>query len=40
VGVRGLAREPEGGAARILADLGVGYKEIRRKISETRAPDE
>lgn len=36
----GLAREPEGGAARILADLGVGYEEIRRKISQTRATEE
>jgi ATP-dependent Clp protease ATP-binding subunit ClpA len=36
----GLAREPEGGAARILADLGVGYEEIRRRISETPATDE
>jgi ATP-dependent Clp protease ATP-binding subunit ClpC len=36
----GLAREPEGGAARILADLGVGYEEIRRRIPETRATDE
>ena len=33
----GLSREPEGGAARILSDLGVSYEEIRRKISETRA---
>ncbi len=36
----GSAREPEGGAARILADLGVGYEEIRRRISETPATDE
>ena len=36
----GLAREPEGGAARILSDLGVGYEEIRRRIPETRATDE
>ena len=35
----GLAREPEGGAARILSDLGVSYEEIRRKVSETRATD-
>ena len=35
----GLAREPEGGAARILSDLGVGYEEIRRRIPETRATD-
>ena len=36
----GLAREPEGGAARILSDLGVGYEEIRRRISQTPATDE
>ena len=36
----GLAREPEGGAARILSELGVGYKEIRRRIPETRVTDE
>jgi ATP-dependent Clp protease ATP-binding subunit ClpC len=36
----GLARGPEGGAARILSDLGVGYGEIRRRIPETRATDE
>jgi ATP-dependent Clp protease ATP-binding subunit ClpC len=36
----GLAREPEGGAARILSDLGVSYEEIRRRISETPATDE
>jgi ATP-dependent Clp protease ATP-binding subunit ClpC len=35
-----LARKPEGGAARILSDLGVGYEEIRRRILETRATDE
>ncbi len=35
-----LARKPEGGAARILSDLGVGYEEIRRRIPETRATDE
>ena len=35
-----LAREPEGGAARILADLGVGYEEIRWRIPETPATDE
>ncbi len=31
----GLSRDPEGGAARILSDLGVGYEEIRRRISQT-----
>ncbi len=36
----GLARGPEGGAARILADLGVGYEEIRCSILETPATDE
>ena len=36
----GLAREPEGGAARILSDLGVSYEEIRRRIPETHATDE
>jgi ATP-dependent Clp protease ATP-binding subunit ClpA len=36
----GLAREPEGGAARILADLGVDHEEIRRRIPETPATDE
>ena len=35
----GLSRESEGGAARILSDLGVGYEEIRRRIPETRATD-
>ena len=29
----GLARDPKGGAARLLADLGVGYEEILRRIS-------
>jgi ATP-dependent Clp protease ATP-binding subunit ClpC len=32
----GLSRDPEGGAARILSDLGVGYEDVRRRISETR----
>lgn len=36
----GLSREPEGGAARVLSDLGVSYEEIRRRISETPATDE
>ena len=36
----GLAREPEGGAARILADLGLDHEEIRRSIPETPATDE
>ena len=36
----GLAREPEGGAARVLADLGVGHEEILRRISQTPATDE
>ena len=36
----GSARKPEGGAPRILADLGMGYEEIRRRISETPATDE
>ena len=35
----GLAREPEGGAARILSDLGVSYEDVRRRISKTRAID-
>jgi hypothetical protein len=29
-----------GSAARILSDLGVGYEEIRRRVSQTRATDE
>ena len=33
----GLLREPEGMAARILADLGVGYDEVRRRVSEGHA---
>jgi ATP-dependent Clp protease ATP-binding subunit ClpC len=36
----GLSREPEGGAARVLSDLGVSYEEIRRRISGTPATDE
>ena len=36
----GLLRESEGGAARVLKDLGVGYGEVRRRISEKRATDE
>ena len=36
----GLAREPEGAAARVLTDLGVGYEEILRRISQTPATDE
>ena len=32
----GLSRDPEGGAARILSDLGVGYEDVWRRISETR----
>jgi ATP-dependent Clp protease ATP-binding subunit ClpC len=36
----GLAREPEGGAARILSDLGVSYENVRRRTSETRDTDE
>ena len=36
----GLAREPEGGAARVLSDLGVSYREIRRRILRTPATDE
>ena len=35
----GLAREPEGGAARILSDLGVSYEEIRGRVLQTRATD-
>ena len=34
-----LAREPEGGATRILTDPGVSHEEIRRRIPETRAID-
>ena len=36
----GLGREPEGGAARKLSDLGVSYEDVRRRISETRDTDE
>lgn len=36
----GLSREPEGGAARILSDLGVSYEDVRRRISETRTAGE
>jgi ATP-dependent Clp protease ATP-binding subunit ClpC len=36
----GLSRETEGGAARILSDLGVGYEDVRRRVSEPRAADE
>jgi ATP-dependent Clp protease ATP-binding subunit ClpC len=36
----GLSREPEGGAARVLSDLGVSYREIRRRILRTPATDE
>ena len=36
----GLAREPEGSAARILSDLDVSYENVRRRISETRDTDE
>ena len=32
----GLSRDSEGGAARILSDLGVGYEDVWRRISETR----
>jgi ATP-dependent Clp protease ATP-binding subunit ClpC len=32
----GLARESEGGAARILSELGVGYEDVRRRMSERR----
>jgi ATP-dependent Clp protease ATP-binding subunit ClpC len=35
----GLSRETEGGA-RILSDPGVGYEEIRRRVSETHANNE
>ena len=35
----GLSRDPEGGAARILSDLGVGYEDIRRRISQTHTTD-
>jgi len=34
-----LAREPEGVAARVLADLGVGYGEVLRRVSEIRDTD-
>ncbi len=33
----GLSREPKGGSARILSDLGVTYEGVRRRIPETRA---
>ena len=36
----GLAREPEGGAARVLADLGVSYEEVLRRVSEARSTAE
>jgi ATP-dependent Clp protease ATP-binding subunit ClpC len=36
----GLGREPEGGAARKLSELGVSYEDVRRRISETRDTDE
>ena len=36
----GLAREPEGSAARILSDLDVSYENVRRRTSETRDTDE
>ena len=36
----GLSRDPEGGAARILSDLGVGYEDVRRRISETSTAKE
>ena len=36
----GLSRESEGGAARILWELGVGYEDVRRRISETRTAGE
>jgi len=32
----GLTRDPEGGAARVLSDLGVSYEEVLRKVSKTR----
>lgn len=35
----GLARDLEGGAARVLADLGISYEDVRRKISETSVAD-
>ncbi len=35
----GLSRDPEGGAARILSDLGVGYEEVRRRISQRHTTD-
>ncbi len=36
----GLSRDSEGGAARILSELGVGYEDIRRRMSETRPAGE
>lgn len=32
----GLVRESEGVAARVLAELGVSYEEVRRRVAETR----
>lgn len=34
-----LAGEREGGAARILADLGASYEEVLRRVSSTRDDD-
>ncbi len=36
----GLSSDSEGGAARILSDLGVGYEDVRRSLSETRTAGE
>jgi ATP-dependent Clp protease ATP-binding subunit ClpC len=30
----GLVRESEGVAARVLADLGVSYEEVQRRVAE------
>jgi ATP-dependent Clp protease ATP-binding subunit ClpC len=31
--------EPEGVAAQVLADLGVNYEEVRRRVSEVHGTD-
>ena len=36
----GLARDPEGVAARVLSDLGVNYEEVLRRVSGARLADE
>jgi ATP-dependent Clp protease ATP-binding subunit ClpC len=36
----GLVRESEGGAAQVLADLGVSYEEVQRRIERARGTNE